>query len=199
MAHISSVRIANLALSKVGDNSTIESFTEDSTEAGTTDLWFNFAREQILAAFNWSFARSRLLLAAHSEAAPVDWGYRYQYPAAAIKVRSIIHPLGPDADPIPYEIELAADGTKCILTDQQEACVTFTGDVSNPSAFSPFFVETFATMLAAHIAFPLTGKVSLVKQLREEVVELIRFAPSMDAAEKQERPARDADHIRARV
>jgi hypothetical protein len=63
---LSSIQIANLAISKVGDSSTIETFTENTAESKESNLWFDFSRQQALAAFNWSFARKRLTLSVSS-------------------------------------------------------------------------------------------------------------------------------------
>jgi hypothetical protein len=196
---LSSVQIGNFALAKIGDSNTIESLTEDSTEASILNLWFAFTREQVLSAFNWSFARGRATLATHSEDPPQDWAYRYVYPATCLKARFIENPGGPDKDPIPYEVELAADDTKCILTDENEAKLIFTKPITSPSLFSPFFVELFATFLAAKAAFTLTGKLSLQQKLEENAEAMLLLAPAMDAQEKQERAARDAEHIRTRA
>ena len=196
---ISSVQIANFALSKIGSTSTIESLTEDSTEANIMNLWFQFAREEALAAFNWSFARGRLTLATHSEDPPVDWVYRYVYPSDCLKARFIENPAGPTKDPIPFEVETADNDTKSILTDQNEAKLIYTKPISNPSLFSPFFVEAFSTNLASKGAFTLTGKLSLRDKLADEATQMFRLAPAFDAQEKQERAAREAEHIRARA
>lgn len=195
----SNVKIANFALSKIGTDSTIESLTENSAEANLCNLWFDHAREQALAAFNWSFAKNREVLAAHADDPSDDWGFRYVYPATCLKARFIFNPIGKDADPIPFEIENSPTGTKSILTDQGTAILIFTKDISTPLLYTPYFIEAFATILGSHIAYPLTTKTKKAKELREEARQMMIFAPAMDAVEGQEGIPRDADSIRGRV
>ena len=91
---ISSVKIANFALSKVGTDSTIETLTENSAEAKACNLWFETARKQALSAYDWPFARKRLALAVHGDDPPDEWAYRYQYPADCVKARFVENPVG---------------------------------------------------------------------------------------------------------
>lgn len=195
---ISSVKIANFALSKIGTDATIESLTEDSSEANVCNLWFESVREQTLAAFNWGFAKKRATLAAHSEDPPDEWGYRYQYPGDAVKVRFIVNPLGLEADPIPFVLESDANGVETLLTNLNEATVLYTRLVTEPTFYSPWFIECFATILASRICFALTGKLDLSLRLEEAARKHLIYAPAMDAQEKQDGPQRDASHIRAR-
>ena len=195
---LSSVQIGNFALAKVGADSTIESLTEDSTEAKNVNLWFAFAREETLAAFNWSFARKRLALATHGEDAPTGWTYRYIYPSDCIKLRVLENPLGDTADPVPFEVETDSDGNKCIVTDLEDAVAVYTFNATNPILYSKYFVETFATLLASHIALPLTGKFQIEEKLKGQFRWMLVFASAMDASEKQEKPERDSILIRSR-
>lgn len=195
---ISTVQIANFALSKVGADGTIESLTENSAEAKQCNLWIDHSREQTLASFSWSFARVRAILAAHGDEPSEDWGYRYIYPSDSIKARTIVNPIGKEANPIPFKMEQSANGSKSILTDQESAILIYTKNVTTPSLYTPFFIEAFSTTLGSHIAFSLTGKLKLARELSAEAIELSRIAPVMDAVEGQEAPPRDADHTRAR-
>jgi len=194
---ISSVQIANLALGKLGTDSTIESLTENSNEARTINLWFDLSRQQVLAAFSWGFAKKRQALATHSDDPSSEWAYRYVYPADALIMRFIENPLGKTADPIPFEIELSSD-TKSIQTDAVDAIAIYTKEVTDTFQYTPFFIEAFATMIAAHVALSLTAIPELAVDLREQAQQMLAFASVMDASEKAEDPARNADHTRGR-
>ena len=195
---ISSVRIANFALSKIGERSNIESLDENSSEAEACNLWFVFAREQALSAFNWSFARKRIVLASASQAAPETWVYRYVYPADCLKIRWLENPLGLSADPVPFDIELNDSNVRTILTNLDQAKAVYTANVMDPGLFPPFFIDYFATVLARYIAFQLTGKTAIVEKVDSDARTLLTIASAMDANEKQEIPAPDADWIRYR-
>lgn len=196
---ISSVQIANFALSKTGSDSTIESLTEGSAEAQSANLWFEHSRNQTLAAFKWSFATKRATLAAHAEDPPDDWNFRYVYPADCLQMRFIQNPAGKGADPIPFEIEIALNGTRSILTDAEEAIGIYTKDVTDTFLYPSYFIEIFATILASHIALDLTGSPTLANYLEDRARIMLVFASSVDASEKQEEKPRDADWIRGRT
>ena len=195
---ISTVQIANFALSKVGNDSTIESLTEDSTEAKECNLWLEHSRKQALAAYDWSFARVTKTLAAHGDDPTALWGYRYVYPVDCIKARFLQNPSGSQADPVPFVREQSDDGTMSILTDLNEAKLRYTKDVTSPGLYTEYFIELLATILGSHIAFPLTTKVRLSQFLEAQARQMLIFAPAMDASEQQEKAPRDAEQIRGR-
>lgn len=195
---ISTVQIANFALSKIGTDSTIESLTENSAEAKACNLWWEHTRKQTLAAFNWTFAEVRATLAAHGDDPSDDWAYRYVYPVDCVKARFIFNPVGRKADPVEYKIEQSTNGTKSILTDEASAILLYTADVTVPSLYTEFFIETLATVLGSHIAFPLTRKINLARLLAGEAQQMFKVAPAMDAVEGQDSAPRNADHTRAR-
>jgi len=195
---ISTVQIANFALSKIGSDSTIESLTENSAEANVCNLWIDHARKQALAAFNWDFARVRGTLATHGDDAPTEWTYRYVYPADCVKARFIYNPLGRKDNPVPYEVEQSDNGTKSIVTDQVDAILVYTKDENTPSLYTDWFIELLATALGSKIAYALTGKRNLQRALGAEARFMAIMAPSVDAVEQEAAPLRDADHIRER-
>lgn len=200
MAAISAVGIANMALSNIGDASTIQSFSEKSPQAKQCDLWYDYSRRQVLEAYNWSFARKRLVLATHSDAPPeLTWAYRYQYPSDCIKARFIENPLGPTADAVPFEIENSLDGTvKTILTNMDDATLVYTFDLTATNLFSAHFVECLSHAIAFHIALALTGKRTIKSDMLTVYNRLILSAPAQNANEQVEEPPRDADWIRGR-
>ena len=195
---ISTVAIANLALSKIGTDSTIESLTENSAEANLCDLWMDRARIQTLEAFNWDFARIRGTLATHNDDPPVTWTYRYIYPADCIKALFIENSAGKTEDPIEYIVEQSTDGTKSILCDEVDAILIYTKDETRPTFYPEWFIEMLAAVLGSKIAFALTGKLRMASLLRDEARQMAILAPAMAANEKQEGKPRDASHIRGR-
>lgn len=196
---ISTVQIANFALSKIGTDSTIESLTEDSAEAKECNLWYEHSRLQALAAYDWSFARVTEELSAHGDDPTTLWTYRYIYPVLCVKARFIENPAGKLADPVSFVIEQSNDGTKSILTDISDAKLIYTTDVTSPSLYTTFFIELLATIIGSHIAFALTGKTKLAQLLTAESRRMFIFAPSMDSQEQQEAAPRDGDAIRGRA
>jgi len=199
MASISKVKIGNLALSHIGAKATIESFSEDSAEAQNIDLWYDFARESVLQAFDWSFARKKDALASHSvDPDTTEWSYRYQYPADCIAARYILNPLGKDADAVPFEMREAGDGTKSILTDQESAKLVYTQNIETTSLFTPNFVMTLSYYLASLISFSLTGKLTLKEAMENQYMKWLFISSGNNGNEEVSQDERDAVWIRAR-
>lgn len=199
MAAISKTRIANMALSHIGAKSTIEDLTDSDAEAQECSLWYDFSRLQTLEAFDWSFARRRLALTAHTEDPPDIWGYRYVYPANCVSFRMIQHPADEQADAVPFNIEL--DGTllrKSILTDLDDAIGVWTTDLETVDLFSPLFVEMLSLALASHIVIPLTADIELKKEMNVGFASLKLAAPAANANEQVGRTPREAEAIRGR-
>ena len=158
--------IANLALSHIRDKGVLENVETDPTSQGrSANLWYDPARRQALAEFDYGFARRRLILAAHGEDPPAEWAFRYQWPSDIIIPRYIQNPLGRGLPPVLFDFEQAGDGTMCILTDQEEAVLVYTRDVEDTTFFSPHFVLAHSYLLAHFIAGPLTGKKLIQDQM----------------------------------
>jgi hypothetical protein len=193
-------QIGNLALVNIGSRSSIESFDEQSIEAKRIKQWYDECREAVLEAMDWNFARKRLTLSLSITDAPEGvWTYRYDYPSDCIAARKLQNPLGPDADAVPFEIELDSDtGLKSILTDLEEAKLVYTKNITSTFLFSPYFDHALAAFLAFNIAFPLTGKTSIVEAMGKKYQYMISMAEGNNANEGVGRKPREAEWIRVR-
>ena len=207
MAHtISAVKIGNMALSHIGDDSTIESLTEDSAQAAQINLWYDYARVQVLEAFDWSFARKRQILAPletisddATDPAYYEWVYRYQYPSDCVVMRKISNPNGWADDAIPFEIETAEDNqTRTIFTNMEDAIGVYTFDADEPTLYSAHFIDTLSALLAHRVAFSLTGSRQVALDMMQLFQGMIRAAPAQNANEQMSPPPRDAEWVRGR-
>lgn len=208
MASISKTRIANMALSHVGAENDIESLSEVSVEAAAVELWYDYSLQQTLEAFDWSFARKRIVLTLHGDTISTTaneplagvWGFRYKYPNDCVVVRKIQHPNAPPDDAIPFEIELSLKGDeKTILTNAENAVAVYTFFQEAVHLFSPGFVLAFSFAIATNIAFTLTGKLSLEKVMFHKFVQFVGIAAANALNEAVRPPPRDADWIRNRT
>lgn len=196
---LSDVQICNMALSHVGARAKIESLGEKSEEAVQCSIWYEFSLKQALEAADWNFARKRLTLVLHSQAAPEgQWSFRYVYPTDCVKAREIENPLGPDADAVPFEVETDDNGAKSILTDLEDAKLIYTYMQNNENQYSPLFVELLSWILASKIAFTLTGKRSVMIDAIAVAKDLTLVAPSSSLNEAVRRKPREAEWIRGR-
>lgn len=199
MATISSVKIANMALDYIGADATIESLSEASPTAKICNRWYDWSRIQTLEAYNWNFARKRKVLALLETEPYDDWLYRYEYPSDCIRAREIVNPAGPSADVVPFSVVSTDDGqTTSILTDMDEASLTYTFDVTDPARFSTLFVDALAWRLASRIAFSLTGKADLMRLAMQSFQAHVAAAAGANGSEGFERGPREASWVRGR-
>lgn len=199
LAGMSDIKIANLALSHLGVSATIQSFTERSTEASVTSLWYDFARLQVLESHDWSFARKVVTLALHDDAASGLWTYRYQRPADCVIIRTLVNPLGRSMDAVPFQLENSDNGeTETILTDLEDATCRYTFNASAPNLFQPGFIQSLSYLLAHYAAMPLTNSQDLQAIMLNSYIRSQRNAAAMNSNEAVGDVPRDADWIRER-
>lgn len=210
---LSAVAISNMALSNIGTRSNIESFSEASAEAAQCLLWYDYARKQTLEAFDWNFARKRIILALDSDAAPSEeWAFRYQYPQDCLRARRIVNPYGVIAasvfdnlstgnltDAPPFDVELSEDGMrKTIVTDVEQAKLVYTFDQTVEDSFEPLFVKCLAHLIGSYIAYTLTAKEDVMTTQYKLYEETLGFASMVNANEQVGRAPREAEWIRGR-
>lgn len=159
--------IGNMALSRLGTQSTITDLTENSTEARQLNIWYATVRDDLLGMIDWNFNRVRRPLS-QSGTPPSKWAYSYAYPSDCLKIWGI--DFGGwywscwNGMAIPFEI--ASDGTNQFLyCDEAVAEVVFGQRVTDPNRFTPGFVMAFADCLAAAVAFPITQKIEIAARL----------------------------------
>ncbi len=208
MAEISDVIIANMALTHIGAENDIESLEEETVEAKAIKTWYDFSLQQSLEAFDWSFARRRVVLTLHADVISTTsqqplagvWGFRYKYPVDCVVLRKLQHPNAPPDNALPYHIELNLDGTeKTIVTNVENAVAVFTFIQTAANLYTPGFVLALSFALAANIAFTLTGKLSIKKAITNDFILAINIAAANMLNEEVEKPPRDADWIRDRA
>lgn len=153
------VSICNLALSNVGKEN-INSLTDAGAEARACNQFYEHVRDTLLQGYPWRFAGRTVSMA---ELATNDrlgqWGYAYARPSDCLKVRWV-RPLYSEDDPaltrqeelsIPYEVEAGS-----IYCNLSPAFLRYTSRITDPSQFSPMFIEALSWQLAVRLAMPLT-------------------------------------------
>ena len=205
---VRTVDICNMALSSIGTRSTIASLTEGSAEAIQCSIWYDPTRREILAAAQWNFARRQKTLGVLAAAAgtpenptgsgalpPDGWLYQYAYPSDCISPR-YIQPAGDTGydeiamgsfagRPIRFIVAGAFDSSgneiKVILTNEPQAELIYTGDVSTTAIFESDFITALADALAARLAIPLTGDKQLAVQKAQASQGTLKETEAQDA------------------
>ncbi len=201
-ASLTPVGLANLALIKIGSRNVIGSLSENSPEGRALSSWYKISLAQTLESFNWNFCRKRLLLEVHADDPPPDWGFRYKWDSSMLILRELYNPLGPNADAIPYTVEMSDDGSKSILTNLEDATMIYTRDVTDDSfvtLYPPSFINAFTSALAANIAFTITGSQAIAQAKQQEFVYFVRNAAGMDGNQVIADKPREAEAIRGRA
>lgn len=182
MATISKSAIANLALSNIKDKGTISNLdTDQSAQGKIARLWYDVARRQALVDYNGGFALKRQALATHGEDPSADWSFRFQFPATGLHPRFVQNPLGRDKAPIPFDWEVADDGTQSILTDQEDAILAFTFDQEDTTFFTPHFVLSLSFLLGHYIAGPLSKSQNIQDRMLEKYNTAINVGMAAEA------------------
>lgn len=176
------VEICNLSLAHLGDNATVASIDppEGSIQAEHCARFYPMARDSLLEMHPWNFAMRREALAQLTNEWP-QWEYTYALPNNMITAIAVLPPesqddyvskFAPSDNPawahnysptvasgqyIPqhYTIETRSDGTKILMTNQENALLRYTVRVEDPARFSPLFVMALSWHLASMLAGPV--------------------------------------------
>lgn len=169
------VDISNLALAHLGDAATVSSISpsDGSAQADHCVRFYPIARDVLLEAHDWNFARRRVLLTETANTPPASWAYEYALPANVVRVLKV---LGEDEDentPKVYLQGTDANGAKVIWCNEPSARVLYTHAVTDTTKFSGLFVNALSYLLASYLAGPITKdmkqKEGMYKLFRNEL------------------------------
>lgn len=175
----SEVDICNVSLGYLGDDATVASLSppEGSAQADHCARFYPIARDALLEMHAWGFATKRASLALLAETPPSPWRYAYAQPNDALNLLAI---LAPDAQddystgliqygnrtsapemavanytPQTFTNEIDSSGAAVIYTNQVNAVLRYTGEVTDSTKFSPLFTEALCWLLASKLAGPV--------------------------------------------
>ena len=150
----------NVALGLLGDRANVTSIDppEGSAQADHCARFYPLARDEALAAEDWTFASTYDSLTEIVGDHPV-WGRTYALPADCLIVREMrladgtivaLDPHNPQ-----FEMATIASGTKVLLTNGDANAVRFTRRVNDPTKYSPGFTAALHYLLASYLAGPV--------------------------------------------
>lgn len=196
------VSICNLALSNIGKDN-INALTEATAEARACNQFYEHVRDIMLQAYPWRFAGKTASLAELTNDKPGAWGYAYKRPTDCLKARWIRPEYSlTDCFPQslqeeisnPYEIE--GDKVYCNLSP---AFLRYTVRLSDPTKYSPLFVEALSWALAVRLAMPLTRDQSKRKEAYDLAQVARGQAEMADANETRETSDHDSEFVTGRA
>lgn len=162
------VQVCNLALTKVGAARISSLDDGGSKESRDCNAIYDLLRDEVLAAFPWTFAAARASLARFSDEPGFGYAYAYQLPDDCLR------PLHLSSRKMPYKVE-----GETLLTDDSVAELHYIKRVTNPAKFTSPFVATLAARLAVDLAISVVQKAGLRDQLLREYEG--KVFPSMTA------------------
>ena len=162
------VDICNLALGFLGDRGTVASINppEGSAQAGYCARFYPIARDSMLQMRDFGFNTRRFNPAA-TDVTIAQWSKCYAVPNDVLTVIAVL----PSDDAAltngyaayealkersaPFTMETASDGSKIILTNQEEATIICAVRITDTSKFSPLATLALARLLASFLAGPI--------------------------------------------
>ena len=145
---LSQVRVANLALQKLGAQE-IVSMDEDTRERRAITRCYTMLRDRELRAHNWNFSIRRAVLAPSTVAPLFEFAKAFPLPADCLR------PLPPSRD-VDWTIEYH-EGSKHILTNEGTVIyLRYVSRVTDETQFDPLFADMLACKIAWHCCEEIT-------------------------------------------
>lgn len=200
----SKTQIVNIALMRIGVSKSVANVdTEQSREALSAKLIFDDEVDFVLRDFPWPFATAYadlgLVDGAADDPANRDWIFAYRYPSDCMFVRRVVRESVGRNDPTPASYRIGRDAQgKLIYTNEQDAQIEYTVDVTDPEEFDALFVSMLAWKLGASLAPSL----SRIKDMATTCMQMYEIdktkAQSRALNEQQQETPADAEWISAR-
>lgn len=221
---LTEVTVCNMALNRIGVSreldgdvdGTLANCTDTSLEKELCDRWYARARNSVLEAHPWTFARKYVTLVLNDDGTGEiwtdEWANAYTYPSDCLKIRRFVNDVGAGVEGGGYShghlgtryfgsgafgqwryVVRVHDSTKVILTDVAtgDADIEYTYEATDASMFTESFASCLAWKLGSEIGIALDANPARSTQaLQMYLGELKAAAASML---NEELPHRDGD------
>ena len=218
------VDICNIGLSHIGAEGQVASIDppDGSVEAGYCARFYPLARKELLDDQSWSFAKRRVVLAEVANTSTV-WAYAYAVPSNMLNALRVLRLkyindaslLWPAGSYLTYSFdwqavdELFTERGSALFeiegdvlrTNEPDATLLYTADVTDTTKFSPKFVSALGMLVAGYLAGPIikgTDGASIGAKWRQAAYDMSANAAASDANSSNEMSTHVAEHIRAR-
>lgn len=176
----SETEICNMALRKLGLQSIADIDSDLSQRGRDCKLYFDLARDTVLRSVRWNFAAKRRVLTPYTVPTIYEniWEYAYELPADCLNPRGVLMP--DSVRPQKAEIVRDTTTTKIILTNIEEAELTYTMVVTDPTWFDVDTTEAIYLRLAVYIGGPLRADPELVIRAENKYAMAIAQAQKLN-------------------
>lgn len=176
MGVTSDAQLCSISLLRIGQQQTVDSLDEDTSQAAACKAMYANARDAVLELLDWPFARRRAVLAALT-LTRTEWDFVYALPADCLAPRRIVSGIKPESadDRIPFDIEGDATvGTnRILLTDQEDATLLYTAITPNPVTNQPWPVALMSPLFVDALAWKLAGDLTLALPVKPGTLQLM--------------------------
>lgn len=180
----SDVAICNLALDLIKEAPvSIISIPVSKTEV-LCSRWYDLTRQSVLSSYNWGFALKSAEIPRGGTPSVSDYTDYYVFPNDYLKLRAIIDPEVPLGR---RRFELQGRNLLYNYDSATSLPVWYTKDEIDISVYPALFINLLAEELALKLGKKLTARPSVIKDVKEDLVETRRLARAMDS---QMRPPR---------
>jgi len=159
------VDIANQALAHLGDRR-IDRIDDDAANTDALSRYcaefYDQARQEVLAAHRWSFAKSTAELALRADVTVIGYTYAHQKPSGFIRLLRLIPgtqvlDVNGDVESVTYP-DSSIDKFKIvgmqIWSQYADVAMEYIQDVNDPDEWTPHFRAAVARLLASYLAGP---------------------------------------------
>jgi len=221
----SPVDIVNLGLAHIGAEAQVSSIDppDGSYEAGLGARFYPIVRQEMINGSGMAFSLKRVALAEVDNPSTV-WLYAYALPSDCINAMrvlslsyvtaaSLLAPL--DSVFVLQQNALVIDNLftergssdfeiegEVLLTNEPEAVLKYTADITDTGKYPPLFVSAFGMMMASYLAGPIIKGVDGMKvgvEWRRAAMSALAQAQTSDANASSERAEHVAESVRARL
>lgn len=170
--------IANQALSRLGQ-AMVSDIAENSPSAIVCRTHYELVRDSLLRQHPWNFAVARAQLTESDETPAFGWDHQFALPSDRLRLLTL---NGVQAAMCASDFETEGD---YLLTDADEAKITYVRRVTDPTLFDPIFVEVLVLRLGGAIAVALTGSEQKRNELEALADAKMREATFADVGERR--------------
>lgn len=183
----SKLEIINRGLLKLGADR-IESLSDDLEEARAAATCFDTCRDAELASAPWVFALRRALLTVAGPTPAFGFTRSLVLPVDCLRVVM----LGLDFATF-RSIDWVNEGRHILTEADTGLPILYVGKITDPSQFSPHFVESLACRLGAEMCERLTGSTTKVAKLDKDRDDAIAEARRVNAIQRPPQPLPDTE------
>jgi hypothetical protein len=189
------VEICNLALSCLGEKSTVENIDNPTKQSEIVcSKWYDVSRRTALRQLMPSFARKRDIWAVDGDYKPAfGYDFAYKYKNECLKVLG----LGNIGD---VRNDYAVEDSHILVNENygEGLPVRYVADIKDLSVFTDDFVQMFAWFLARDICTELTSSSQKYAEIEQILDKKIQQFCSVDAQENKPIRVKNSELLRAR-